>query len=75
MVKILNTSITGDIFTTAHPYDLAAKSTDVLPAGCPMMTRLFVVDKMDVIVCDGEDNWYREADNPKPAGQFISILF
>lgn len=75
MLKILNTGISGDTFMTAHPYDMAAKSTDTLPHDCPIMTNIFVVDKMDVVVCDGEDNWYREADKPVAAGQPISALF
>lgn len=75
MLNILNTGIAGDVFVTAHPYDMVAKSTDTLPADCPAMTCIFVVDKMDAIVCDGENNWYREADKPVASGQPISALF
>jgi hypothetical protein len=39
------------------------------------MATIFVVDKMDVVISDGENNWYREADKPVAAGQPISALF
>ena len=61
--------------TGEYPYDNAAKSYETLPAGMPIMATIFVVDKMDVVVCDGENNWYREADTPVAAGQPISALF
>lgn len=60
-------------FTVAH--EMAAKSTDILPSGSPIMSTIFVVDKMDVVISDGEDHWYREADKPVDAGQPISVLF
>lgn len=78
MLKILNTGISGDTFMTAHPYDMAAKSTDILPYDCPIMTNIFVVDKMDVVVCDGDDKWYSSVDGvvtSANAGQPISALF
>ena len=55
--------------------DIGATSDETLPFGCSTMSTIFVVDKMDVIVCDGRDNWYREADKPVAAGQPISSLF
>ncbi len=61
--------------TGEYPYDMAAKSTDILPSGKPIMATIFVVDKMDVVVCDGNNKWYREADKPVAAGQPISALF
>lgn len=59
----------------SRSYDMAAKSTDTLPSGCPILSTIFVVDKVDVCFCDGENNWYREADKPVAAGQPISALF
>lgn len=58
-----------------HPYEGGARSGAPLPAGWPIRSAIFVVDKMDVIVCDGQDNWYREKDKPFPAGQPISAMF
>lgn len=55
--------------------DIGATSDETLPYGCPIMSSIFIVDKMDVIVSDGRDNWYREADKPVAAGQPISSLF
>ena len=57
------------------PYYMAAKSNGVLPSNLPIMAAIFVVDKMDIILCDGENNWYREADKPVAAGKPISALF
>ena len=61
--------------TGEYPYDMAAKSHETLPVGKPIMATIFVVDKMDVVISDGENNWYREADKPIAAGQPISALF
>ena len=58
-----------------YPYDMAAKSTDILPSDKPIMATIFVVDKMEFIVCDGNNNWYREANRPVAAGKPISELF
>lgn len=58
-----------------HPYEGAARSGAPLPAGWPIRSSIFVVDKVDVVFCDGNDNWYREADKPVAAGQPISSLF
>lgn len=55
--------------------DIAANSDETLPADCPIMSTIFVVDKMKVIVSDGKDNWYREADKPFEAGKPISSMF
>lgn len=63
-------------FTVAH--EMAAKSTDILPSGSPIMSTIFVVDKMDIVVCDGEDKWYSSVDGivtSANAGQPISALF
>jgi hypothetical protein len=75
MLKLLNTGITGEAFTSSYPYDMAAKSSDTLPSGCPIMTTLFVVDKIAVAFSDGEDNWYRNPDTPVAAGKAVSELF
>lgn len=75
MLITLNKCTTCEGMATAYPYDIAGKSTDTLPADCPIMTTVFVVDKMDVVISDGEGNWYREADKPVAAGQPISALF
>lgn len=75
MLKFVNKQIGKAKMPFTIAYEMAAKSTDILPSGAPVMSTIFVVDKMDVVVCDGEDNWYREADKPIAAGQPISALF
>ena len=68
-----STQILGEI--SKKPYDIAARSDEVLPSGCPIMTNIFIVDKVSVAFSDGLDHWYREADKPVDAGQPISALF
>ena len=74
-MKILNTSSTQEDFEPSYPYELAENSDGILPSGCPCMSTIFVVDKVDVVFCDGKDHWYREKDKPVDAGQPISALF
>ena len=75
MLITLNKCTNCEGMVTAYPYDMAGKSTDILPADCPVMTTIFVVDKMDIVVSDGENHWYRVADVSVAAGQPISTLF
>ena len=77
MLRKVNSNNYNGLYDIPHSrsYDMAAKSTDMLPFGCPILTTIFVVDKVGVVFCDGEDNWYREADKPVAAGQPISALF
>ena len=75
MIRILNTGTTRMGLKSSFPYDMAAKSTDTLPSDCPIMTTLFVVDKVAVAFCDGEGNWYTDADKPVKAGRPVSELF
>lgn len=77
MLRKVNTNNYVGMPQIAHakPYDMAALSTDTLPEGCPILSTIFVVDKVDVVFSDGEGNWYREADKPVAAGQPISALF
>lgn len=75
MLTIKNGKVVPDKHTKKHPYDIAATSTELLPFDCSIMTSIFVVDKVDVVFCDGNDTWYREADKPVASGQPISALF
>lgn len=73
--KILNTSTTDAGLQNSYPYDMAATTKYTLPAGCPIMTTIFIVDKIAVAFSDGEDHWYCDADTPVDAGQPVSALF
>lgn len=75
MLTIIDGQIVPDKDKKNHPYDIAARSEEMLPYGCPIMTTIFVVDKIAVVICDGEDRWYRKADTPVASGQTISALF
>lgn len=66
--------------TTNHlkrtrPLELASRSEAIAPAGCPIMSTCFIVDKFEVAVCDGEDKWYLGGDKYVEAGQAFSGLF
>ena len=71
--KVVNAP--ADSGKSGPPWEIASTSDETLPAGCPILSTIFVVDKVGVCFCDGEDNWYREADKPVAAGQPISALF
>jgi len=61
-----------------HPYEGGARSEATLPSGWPIRSTIFVVDKMDVVMCDGRDTWYRTANGTiksAAAGQPISALY
>lgn len=75
MLKTVNKFVGAPNLPSTQTWDMAGLSTDILPANCPIMSTIFVVDKMDVAICDGEGNWYREAGKPVKAGQPISALF
>jgi len=75
MLTIKDGKVVPDKDTTKHPYDIAARSDETLPFGCSINTTIFIIDKMDVCVCDGNDQWYRKADTPVASGQPISALF
>ena len=64
-----------DEFDFVTPVELSVVSTEIMPTGLPHGSSAFIVDKLDVAFCDGEDNWYREADKPVKAGQPWSALF
>ena len=75
MLTIKNGKVVPDSDKTKHPYDIAARSEETLPFGCSISTSIFIIDKIDVCFCDGNDQWYREADKPVASGQPISALF
>lgn len=41
-----------------NPTELADTSDGIAPSGFPIMSSCFIVDKMDIAVCDGSDKWY-----------------
>ena len=61
-----------------HPYEGAARSDAILPSGWPIRSTICVVDKVDVVFCDGQDNWYACVDDEirtAVSGQPISALY
>lgn len=64
-----------DDFDFVTPVEIAVKSWEIMPSGLPIMSSAFIVDKMDVAICDGEDHWYIESDKLFNAGQPWSVMF
>ena len=64
-----------DDFNFVTPVELAVKSHEIMPSGLPINSSAFIIDKIAVAFCDGEDHWYREADKPFDAGQPWSAMF
>ena len=62
-----------DIFNNTPGF--CVKSTEIIPSGMKRGSNAFIVDKMALAFCDGDDNWYVEADKPVQAGQPWSALF
>ena len=75
MFRIISNGFGGTKLDYFKDDVIAVTTTQTLPDGCYIGTQIFVVDKMAVAVCDGNDNWYREADKPVAAGQPVSALF
>ena len=61
----------------AYPIELADRVEEgrIAPAGCSIMSSCFLVNKYDVAVCDGQDNWYIKSGRCIKAGQPWSDLY
>ena len=62
----------------SYPVELGDTVDGTAPAGLPIMSTCFIVDKMDVAICDGKDRWYiTSGGNVKSiaAGQTWAELF
>lgn len=47
-----------------YPLELADPDVNcIAPAGCPIMSNCFIVEKMDAAISDGKDNWFRIGDD------------
>jgi hypothetical protein len=55
--------------------ELRVTSDQIIPKGMGLGTLAFVIDKMDIAICDGKDNWYNKKDQPVAAGSPFSALF
>ena len=64
-----------DDFDFVTPVELAVKSWEIMPKGLPINSSAFIIDKVDMAFCDGEDHWYKDADKPFDAGQPWSVMF
>lgn len=76
-IEIIKTDAEGNILEMqcVQRPEMFVTSAQIIPKGMRLGARAFVVDKMAVAVCAGDDNWYREPDKPVAAGQPFSALF
>ena len=75
MFRIVSNGSGGTKLEYFNDDTIAVRTDQILPSGCYIGTSIFIVDKMDVAFCDGNDNWYRDTDKPVAAGQLVSALF
>lgn len=62
----------------SRPLEMASRSEAIAPAGCPIRSTVFIIDKQNAAFCDGEDRWYAYVDGEVKyveAGQPFSGLF
>ena len=64
-----------DKLRRTHPLELTCRSEAIAPSGCPIMSTVFIVDKHEVAISDGENKWYLGSDKYVEAGQAFSGLF
>lgn len=75
MFRIVSNGSGGTKLDFFNEETIAVTTAQTLPSDCYIGTPIFIVDKLDVAFCDGNDNWYREAGKPVAAGQPVSALF
>ena len=64
-----------DKLRRTQPLKLGCRSEAIAPTGCPIMSEVFIVDKYEVAISDGENRWYMGKDKCVEAGQPFSGLF
>lgn len=53
-----NRACVGIGLPRVFPVELADNIDGTAPAGLPIMSTCFIVEKMDVAICNGRDEWY-----------------
>ena len=63
-IKLIEVDPAGRILdsTTRHAIPIMVNSNDIIPYGLHKGSAVFIIDKMDVAICDGNGNWYLEHD-------------
>ena len=76
MAKLIKSTSYSDL-PRAYPVELAdtVASGNTAPAGCPIMSACFLVDKFDVAISDGEDGWYLKGGKSIRAGEPWANLY
>ena len=76
-VKLIEVDDSGKIVdsTICRNIPLMINSDEILPYGLIKGAAAFVVDKIDVVFCDGNNRWYREAGKYVSAGLPVATLF
>ena len=76
MAHLIKSATYSDL-PRAYPVELADTTAggNTAPAGCPIMSSCFLIDKFDVAVCDGQDNWYIKGGKSIRAGEPWANLY
>ena len=78
MAYITNDRVMRADLPNVDPWELADNLDGIAPAGCPIMSTCFVVEKLDVAFCNGKDQWFASNGGTVKsinAGQSWSELF
>lgn len=78
MAYITNDRVMRADLPNVGPWELADNLDGIAPAGCPIMSTCFVVEKLDVAFCNGKDQWFASNGGTVKsinAGQSWSELF
>ena len=80
MEIILNTDANGYVTSSriVNYHDIYVNVDEIIPKGMGKGRAAFIIEKMDVAICDGKDTWYAgSAGNVRSAkaGQPWSALF
>ena len=71
-----NGNVTSSRVVTYH--DIYVSVGEIIPKGMAKGRVAFIIEKMDVAVCDGKDTWYAGSPNnvrSAKAGQLWAALF
>jgi len=80
MELILKTDAEGNIVSTKTVtyHDIYVNSDEIIPKGVAKGRMAFIIEKMDIAVCNGKDTWYSGSPSDirsAKAGQPWSALF
>ena len=76
MIELVTVAADGTVEKTEviNAPEIYVVSEEIIPKGYKRGSHAYIIDKKKIAVCDGNNNWYCEADKPGAAGQPWSVL-